>query len=755
MNKIIIFLFIGYTAFSQQGDGGVPRSYKLSYKLKSDQTIDKISFLEPDVMALKAEDAITDKTGLSPWRFGFNNPSSSTLLNSGTWDTLPNGDMIWRLLVNCKKALTVNLTFENLVIPEGNELFVYKPDKSFVLGRFTANHIYEGQLGTELVPGEDVMIEYYIPSNNDLGNLKLGLVTHGYRSSNEFQEKAFGSSGGCNINVNCPLGAQWVNERNSAVMLVSGSNGFCSGALVNNVLNNGKPYVLTADHCYSNPASWIFRFNWQATNCTNPAASPSFVSLSGAVLRARGAASDFCLVEITGGLIGNTVPAAYIPYFAGWDNSNVTPASAVCIHHPDGDIKKISFENDPLISTSWPGCPANSHWGITNWDDGVTEPGSSGSPIFDQNHRIVGQLHGGASACGAPALSDEYGKFSYSWNPAGSDSTNQLKYWLDPSLSGALFIDGYDPAGGVTIQVDPGISNLQGVSGTYCSAEVTPSFSLVNNGAVTLTAATITYGFDGSNNLTFNWVGNLPQWQSIVVNLPTATLTNGAHTFSATVTNTNAGVDENNLNNAVNNSFSIVLNGVSVVMDLTLDCYGSETSWELQNSSGTAIYAGNGYADDEPGMVSETWCLNYGCYAYVLMDSYGDGLSNNGLCATGDGNLFISQAGDSLTSIPTSGADFGDQVTLSFCLSGASLNELENNNMLIFPNPSNGVVMISLEHQTTGVFQVLTLTGQIMEEYDFNGQQFKMNLAALSAGSYFIRFIEQSGKSSIRKLILN
>jgi len=191
MNKIIIFLFISYAAFSQQGDGGVPRSYKLSYKLKSDQTIDKISFLEPNVLALKAEDAITDKTGLSPWRFGFNNPSSATLFNCGTWDTLPNKDLIWRLLVHCDKALTVNLTFENLMIPEGNELFVYKPDKSFVLGRFTANHIYEGQLGSELVPGEDVIIEWYVPSNNDLGNLELGIVTHGYRSSNEFQEKAF------------------------------------------------------------------------------------------------------------------------------------------------------------------------------------------------------------------------------------------------------------------------------------------------------------------------------------------------------------------------------------------------------------------------------------------------------------------------------------------------------------------------------------------------------------------------------------
>jgi hypothetical protein len=78
--------------------------------------------------------------------------------------------------------------------------------------------------------------------------------------------------------------------------LVSGSNGFCSGALINNTLNDGKPYVLTANHCYSDPTNWIFRFNWQSADCNNPAASPTFQSLSGAVLRSRRTPSDFCLV---------------------------------------------------------------------------------------------------------------------------------------------------------------------------------------------------------------------------------------------------------------------------------------------------------------------------------------------------------------------------------------------------------------------------------------------------------------------------
>src|SRR5690554_8156608 len=102
------------------------------------------------------------------------------------------------------------------------------------------------------------------------------------------------------MNVNCPDGAAYMNQRNSVVMLVSGSNGFCTGALINNTQFDGTPYVLTANHCGSNVTNWIFRFNWQSDNCNNPPSSPSFESLSGAVQRASRQPSDFSLLEITG-----------------------------------------------------------------------------------------------------------------------------------------------------------------------------------------------------------------------------------------------------------------------------------------------------------------------------------------------------------------------------------------------------------------------------------------------------------------------
>lgn len=391
--SISLFFATGIVLSQIQGNGGIPKGLK---QKNNTQNIDYRSFSEPNLEQLRAEDALVDNTGTAPWRFGFNNHTNLNLNNSGTWVYLPNGDKIWLMKVNCEKAITVNLTFSNTIIPQGNELYVYNDSKDFILGKFTANHIYNGQLGTELIPGSTAIVEYYVKKGNELGNVQISTVTHGYRTADEFQEKAFGGSGSCNMNVNCPDGLPWQQQRNSAVMLVSGSNGFCSGALINNTLNDGKPYVLTANHCYSDPTNWIFRFNWQATDCNNPAASPSFQSLSGSVLRSRRTPSDFCLVEITGGLQGNTVPLNYNPYFSGWNNADIAPTSTVSIHHPSGDIKKISFDDAPAVSSQGMGSSeANSTWTV-EWDrNTTTEGGSSGSPLFDQNHRIIGQLWGG------------------------------------------------------------------------------------------------------------------------------------------------------------------------------------------------------------------------------------------------------------------------------------------------------------------------------------------------------------------------
>src|SRR5690554_4891892 len=209
-----IALFLFFSVFGQQGDGGKPNGF--SFLLKSSKDIPVYSFDQPNIDALRAEDKINDSLKLGPWRFGYNYSTSISLENAALWYTKSNGDKIGLLKITSEQAQTINLTFSNTEIPEGNELYVYNPDKSFVLGKFTQNHIYKGELGTELIPGSELIVEYYIPSKNSnaIGRVEISKVTHGYRTAKEYQTKAFGTSQSCNMNVNCPDGAPYASQRN-------------------------------------------------------------------------------------------------------------------------------------------------------------------------------------------------------------------------------------------------------------------------------------------------------------------------------------------------------------------------------------------------------------------------------------------------------------------------------------------------------------------------------------------------------------
>ncbi len=762
------FLLLSLVTFSQQGDGGLPKTFK---EVVDYNKIDKRVFDEPNITALKIEDSLTDNSGTAPWRFGFNNNTNINISNSGIWINLPNGDRIWQLVVVCKNALTINLTFSQTVIPTGNELYVYNPSKDFILGKFTASHLYNGELGTELVPGEMTIVEYFVPKGSSIGNVNICTVTHGYRTPNEFLLKAFGGSGACNVNVNCPEGAAWTQQRNSVVMLVSGSNGFCTGALINNTLNDGKPYVLTANHCYSNPATWIFRFQWESTSCINPSTSPTFQSLSGAVLRAQGTPSDFCLVEITGGLVNGTVPAAYTPYFSGWDNTETISPSAVCIHHPSGDIKKIAIENNALISTSFGGSPSNSHWGVLSWDLGVTEPGSSGSPLFNQNRRIIGQLHGGASACGASVLSDEYGKVSVSWNPAGSTTSGQLKHWLDPNNTNASFVDGYDPSNAPTITLDAGLSNSAFIQTSLCGSNYIPNVTISNGGSQTVTTAVISYSIDGGTAQNYNWNGSLAQFQTQVINLPPVQLLPGNHTFSATVSQVNNGVDELSVNNATNTQFLVtVINQTSNLLKVTLltDNYSSETYMELLSSNGTVVwfqgnesFAGTYGTNNTPGPTDPTsplldnttynWDVPLSlndCYTFKIYDYYGDGLVG----FQADGSLSLANH-NNINFYTLSTPNFGAELGIVFKnISNIGIVESENQELNIFPNPANDLLFINLPSSAKQI-SIVDIYGKLIYSEPALLESYELKISSLASGTYWLKVDLTNGRTALKRFI--
>lgn len=684
-------------------------------------------------------------------RFGKEQPVNIDFMLEAVKTVLPNGEVLRQLTIRSEGALSLNLIFSQFELAQGSRLYLFDTEETEFVGAHTSlNNNVNKVLGTELVHSDAIVIELTEPAEIEgTSILTIGTVVHGFFDL-EQELKALNSSGSCEYDVNCPIGAGWENQRNSVAMMMNGG-GFCTGSLVNNTSGTIIPYFLSANHCGTNPGGWVFRFRWESppgqADCATPALSvngPTNMNVNGGVLRAASANSDFSLTEL------NTAPdPAWDVYYNGWDRSGNFSPGATGIHHPAGDIKKISIENTTLISSSFGGTPANSHWGVTSWDFGVTEGGSSGSPLFDVHHRTIGQLHGGASFCGGSDLSDEYGKFSVSWTGGGTNAT-RLSNWLDPVNTGATFIDGVDPAGpGITM--DAAVNSPVGVSGTFCTTSVTPQVTILNNGSDPLTSATITYGYDGNDLLTYSWSGSLSQYHTQTVTLPSVTLAGGTHTFQATISNPNGIADENPDNNTVTSSFTTIVNGITVDLALTIDCYGSEITWELVDSASQAImYSGGPYADNDAGTINESFCLSEACYEFILSDSYGDGMSSSN-CAPGSYTIRNS-AGTELAGLTEAESDYEFENRQTFCLDDetrvAELDSLQKR-WTIYPNPASQALHIDMNLIDEAKLLVIKNTmGQAVRTIETFNIQELVEVSDLAKGVYFVTLTSAAGTTT-------
>ncbi len=392
---------------------------------------------------LQLEDELNKNNKTIPWRFAFEFNTNFTPENAGAWQFLDDGTKIWQLKISSPNAQTLHFVLENFNLPKDAYIIIYNNKNQTSIKAYNSSNINaEHILGTTLIVGDEAVIEYAEPANAEFrGTFSVSKVFHGYRT---FGYKSiltgFGSSGNCENNVNCPIGNDWQKEKRAVVVLVAGAS-FCSGSLLNNPLQDTTPFLITAHHCgTTGTASWVFVFNYESPNCTNINVAQN-QTVSGATLLATNTKSDFSLLKLN-----SKVPLSYHPFFEGWDNSNTIPDTVVCIHHPEGDIKKISIANNACYDSSYTDGYTAKCWNIKHWDNGVTEPGSSGSPLFNKHHQFVGQLFGGPSYCGCDDTdkNDYFGKFSTSWD-ADTAFHAQAKYWLDPQNTGAISILGFDP----------------------------------------------------------------------------------------------------------------------------------------------------------------------------------------------------------------------------------------------------------------------------------------------------------------------
>ena len=431
MKKFILFLFLNFI-FTQVSIQSIPKSFLANEVfIPQEITLPKVNveqLIEEDRLEMQSNE-------IKPYRFAKTMYVDLDMNNSGTWTVLEDGSSIWQLRIKSTGAYSLNLIYEVFNVPPGAELFLFSENHDTILGAFTdLNHKPHGGFSTAPIQGEIVILEYNEPRNSIFnGEISISSVSHDYKNIfSKNSSRGYGDSGSCNNNVNCPEGDDWQDEISSvAMILTSGGSRLCTGSMVNNTAQDLTPYFLTANHCLGGNNSWIFMFNYESSGCQNQN-GPTNMTVSGSTLLANSSGSDFALLELN-----ESIPDNYNVSFSGWDVTGETPNTPVCIHHPSGDIKKITFDEDNASN-------AGSYWDINNWEDGTTEPGSSGSPLFDGNSkRIVGQLYGGTASCTSITY-DTYGKTSVSWNSG-------MSTYLDPLNSGVQVLDGTSTGGGITI----------------------------------------------------------------------------------------------------------------------------------------------------------------------------------------------------------------------------------------------------------------------------------------------------------------
>jgi hypothetical protein len=375
----------------------------------------------PDLTAVLAEDAAAKSAAKGPQRIGIRralpNPVDSATAADGSpaWRELEDGRRLRAFTLESEAAVSVRIHFEGLSLPVGATLLVFNADNpTEVVGPYDAAFAGgRGEFWSESVFGSRATVECLLPAGMEPARVRFAVreIIHGYVSLDKLARPAGGgapkAAGACNNDVTCfPDWAQTsravaglgsISDQNDAV--------WCTGCLVADT-DPGTfiDYFLTANHCVgSQYEANDLEFYWFYQTSTCDGAAPGL-----ATVPRTGGGADFLAGAIYA--LGNdftflrlrqATPAG-VTYAAWSPDPLVSSQPVIVVHHPDGDFKRISFGNQAGSDPDF--------WDVL-WHDGTTEPGSSGSPLFNANHEIMGQLYGGLASCTNMLEVDSFGRF--------------------------------------------------------------------------------------------------------------------------------------------------------------------------------------------------------------------------------------------------------------------------------------------------------------------------------------------------------
>lgn len=451
----VVLMCVVSSLYAQVGHGGRPLPLSLLRSSSSDLFVTMPFF---DLEAQLRLDSLNmiGPGGAFPFAYKFMTDYSPN--NSGKRFTLADGTSVWRMGIYSPGALSINLLFSEYELPEGAQLFVYNEDQSQILGSFShLNNSENGVLPIAPIRGDRVIVEYQEPAGVPFhARLRLGEVNHAYRELRGVEPSGTNSS----IAYIPPLACFDSNDTNyrrmgrSTVLLIVDGIYSCTGVLLNNVSNDGKPYLLTASHCLNNnfklanpdyakiAGTIVSFFNYNSPLCDTPLRGTEELSVASSYYRAVNEMADMALLELA-----EMPPVYYQPYLAGWRVDGAGSSPYVCVQHSGGADKRVSVSNQSIEESSFV-IPEmvfydKAHWRVPEWNVGYTAKGSSGSPLFNGEGLVIGSLSGGNSTYQSPA-NDYFYRMGAAWDRS-KETSRQLACWLDPLSTGNKICEGLDP----------------------------------------------------------------------------------------------------------------------------------------------------------------------------------------------------------------------------------------------------------------------------------------------------------------------
>lgn len=534
---VLWLLLISIASVAQISEEGSPPSFKFQTStLKSSKVVKPfIAQIDFDVEALKQEDNLALTMG-KPLRVSSIIPVRLDMNECGEWTTLPDGQTIWQLEIHAPGAIATSLLYEKFVIPEGDQLYIYSKTHKHLLGAYTyKTNRLKKEFATEFLAGDQFILEY-VPAktpeivqktqssqaqlinaikpesglksaNAEKAEIVISGIQYGYNHIRVQESDGLGASGECHVDINCPEGADWQDQKKGVYKTITpiGQYGYyCTGTIINNTSQDLTPLALTANHCIEVNGTLanagelrqqIYYFHYEKDECKADEIDISdskVKTFTGAFLLTRNElhkGADGALLQLA-----TDIPQDYNIYYNGWTLKNEAPKHGVGIHHPAGDVKKISTYDEPAVSTEiiigkemgvsdgyW-----NVKWVSTQTGWGVTEQGSSGSPLFNEDGLVVGTLTGGPQMQGVHSCDmDEknkvsiYGKLWYHFDQS-PDPNNHMKAFLDPENT-----------------------NIKTVPGTYTGKDVVVGFTADNT--LVYIPNTVTFSSESFNADTHKW----------------------------------------------------------------------------------------------------------------------------------------------------------------------------------------------------------------------------------------------------------